>query len=74
MIQSLPFIAAVGLAVIERTRLNEFAYWRSLDARVAELFGRRVTPMSVTATVPAQVVQQAVQAVQAAQKQGELVQ
>ena len=37
IVQSLPFIAAVGLAVIERTRLNEFAYWRSIEARVAEL-------------------------------------
>ena len=37
LIQSLPFVAAVGLAVIERTRLNEFAYWRSLEAQVAEL-------------------------------------
>ena len=37
VVQSLPFIAAVGLAVIERTRLNEFAYWRSLEARATEL-------------------------------------
>jgi exo-beta-1,3-glucanase (GH17 family)/cellulose synthase/poly-beta-1,6-N-acetylglucosamine synthase-like glycosyltransferase len=37
VVQSLPFIAAVGLAVVERTRLNEFAYWRSLEARAAAL-------------------------------------
>ena len=37
LIQSVPFVAAVGLAVIERTRLNDFAYWRSLEAKVAEL-------------------------------------
>ena len=37
VVQSLPFIAAVGLAVIERTRLNDFAYWRSLEARAGEL-------------------------------------
>ena len=37
VVQSLPFIAAFGLAVVERTRLNEFAYWRSLEARAAEL-------------------------------------
>ncbi|HMJ43419.1 MAG TPA: glycosyltransferase family 2 protein, partial [Pseudolabrys sp.] len=41
VIQSLPFIAAVGLAVIERTRLNDFAYWRAIDVRLAELLGRR---------------------------------
>ena len=37
VIQSLPFVAAVALAVIERTRLNDFAYWRALEARFAEL-------------------------------------
>jgi exo-beta-1,3-glucanase (GH17 family)/cellulose synthase/poly-beta-1,6-N-acetylglucosamine synthase-like glycosyltransferase len=36
VIQSLPFIAAIGLAMVERTRLNDFAYWRTLDARFAE--------------------------------------
>lgn len=35
MIQSLPFIAAVGLAVIERTRFNDFATWRSLEVKLA---------------------------------------
>ncbi|MGB6350348.1 MAG: glycosyltransferase [Pseudolabrys sp.] len=56
LVQSLPFIAAVGLAVIERTRLNEFLYWRSLGARVTELLPvtRRNTSMAeVTPTVPA---------------------
>jgi cellulose synthase/poly-beta-1,6-N-acetylglucosamine synthase-like glycosyltransferase len=37
VVQSLPFIAAVGLAVIERTRLNDFAYWRNVEARVTRL-------------------------------------
>jgi hypothetical protein len=37
VVQSLPFIAAVGLAVIERTRLNDFAYWHAVEARVARL-------------------------------------
>ncbi len=41
VVQSLPFIAAVGLAVIERTRLNDFALWQALDARVGELTTRR---------------------------------
>ncbi len=55
LVQSLPFIAAVGLAVIERTRLNEFVYWRSLEARVTELLpsGRRNASMAeVTTTAP----------------------
>ncbi|HKA77910.1 MAG TPA: glycosyltransferase [Pseudolabrys sp.] len=56
LVQSLPFIAAVGLAVIERTRLNEFIYWRSLEARVTELLpiARRNTAMAeITPTAPA---------------------
>ena len=44
VVQSLPFIAAVGLAVIERTRLNDFAYWRSLEARVRCCHSRGEAP------------------------------
>jgi exo-beta-1,3-glucanase (GH17 family)/cellulose synthase/poly-beta-1,6-N-acetylglucosamine synthase-like glycosyltransferase len=51
VIQSLPFLAAVGLALIERTRLNDFAYWRSLDLRPALRLPRR-TPALVKATAP----------------------
>jgi exo-beta-1,3-glucanase (GH17 family)/cellulose synthase/poly-beta-1,6-N-acetylglucosamine synthase-like glycosyltransferase len=61
VIQSLPFIAAVALAVIERTPLNDFAYWRSLEARLAGLLVRR--PLLAKAPVQAPV-----------QKQSELVQ
>jgi hypothetical protein len=56
LVQSLPFVAAVGLAVIERTRLNDFAYWRSLEARVGELFPitrRDATIAEATRTAPA---------------------
>ena len=41
MIQSLPFLAAVGLAVFERTRLNEFATWRTIETRLAERLPKR---------------------------------
>ena len=37
VVQSLPFIAAVGLAMIERTQLNDFAYWRNVEARITRL-------------------------------------
>jgi hypothetical protein len=37
LVQSLPFIAAVGLAALERTRLNDFAYWQSIEARASKL-------------------------------------
>ena len=53
IIQSLPFLAAVGLAVFERTKLNEFATWRTLEARLAERLPKRFA--IAKATVPAPV-------------------
>ena len=56
LIQSLPFIAAVGLAAIERTQLNDFAYWRSAEARIAELLPitrRSASVAEATRTAPA---------------------
>ena len=41
LVQSLPFIAAAGLAVLERTQFNDFATWRAFEARTRELFARR---------------------------------
>jgi exo-beta-1,3-glucanase (GH17 family)/cellulose synthase/poly-beta-1,6-N-acetylglucosamine synthase-like glycosyltransferase len=35
LVQSIPFVAAVALALIERSRLNEFATWRTIEARLA---------------------------------------
>jgi exo-beta-1,3-glucanase (GH17 family)/cellulose synthase/poly-beta-1,6-N-acetylglucosamine synthase-like glycosyltransferase len=40
VVQSLPFLAAVAIAAMEGTRLNTFAYWRSLEARAIELLPR----------------------------------
>ena len=34
VVQSLPFVAAVGLAVLEGTPLNSFAFWHGLEARI----------------------------------------
>ncbi len=51
MVQSLPFIAAVGLAVFERTRLNDFAYWQTLEARLGELIARRAEPTPAPAPI-----------------------
>jgi exo-beta-1,3-glucanase (GH17 family)/cellulose synthase/poly-beta-1,6-N-acetylglucosamine synthase-like glycosyltransferase len=42
VVQSLPFIAAVLMAAVERTPLNDFATWRALEARFAELLPRRI--------------------------------
>ena len=56
VIQSLPFIAAVGLALIERSKLNDFAYWQALQARLAERLPRRAgAPAMVEVATPASV-------------------
>ena len=44
LVQSLPFIAAAGLAVLERTQFNDFATWRTIEARFGELVARRPQP------------------------------
>ena len=41
LVQSLPFLAAVGLALIEGTRFNSFAFWRAIETRVVELLPQR---------------------------------
>jgi exo-beta-1,3-glucanase (GH17 family)/cellulose synthase/poly-beta-1,6-N-acetylglucosamine synthase-like glycosyltransferase len=41
MIQSLPFLAATALAALERTKLNDFAFWQRVEARLVELLPRR---------------------------------
>jgi cellulose synthase/poly-beta-1,6-N-acetylglucosamine synthase-like glycosyltransferase len=42
-VQSLPFIAAVLLATLERSRLNDFATWRAIETRVVALLPRRAS-------------------------------
>ena len=43
-VQSLPFIAAVLLAWLERSRLNDFAAWHTIEARVTAILpGREAT-------------------------------
>ena len=49
-IQSLPFIAAVGLALIERSRLNDFTYWQALQGKLAARLPQRA-PALVEAPV-----------------------
>src|SRR5580704_7846780 len=41
VVQSLPFLSAVALALIEGTRFNSFAFWRSLEAKFGELLPQR---------------------------------
>jgi hypothetical protein len=51
-VQSLPFLASVGLALLESSRVNDFAFWRGVEARVAHLLPRR-QPITTTAPVTA---------------------
>jgi cellulose synthase/poly-beta-1,6-N-acetylglucosamine synthase-like glycosyltransferase/exo-beta-1,3-glucanase (GH17 family) len=41
VIQSLPFVAAVAIALLERSRLNDFATWTAINAALAGLVSRR---------------------------------
>jgi hypothetical protein len=43
VVQSLPFLAAVALALVERSALNDFAAWRALERRLAVRLSRRAT-------------------------------
>jgi exo-beta-1,3-glucanase (GH17 family)/cellulose synthase/poly-beta-1,6-N-acetylglucosamine synthase-like glycosyltransferase len=52
VVQSLPFIAAVALAMFERTPLNDFATWRALDARLGEFVARRLGRAPTPAPAP----------------------
>ena len=48
-IQSLPFLAAAGLATLEGSRLNEFAFWLGLRDRAAGLIPGRATSAATSA-------------------------
>jgi len=50
-VQSLPFIAAVLLAVLERSRLNDLAVWRALHARTTALLPKRAASEDKTREV-----------------------
>jgi exo-beta-1,3-glucanase (GH17 family)/cellulose synthase/poly-beta-1,6-N-acetylglucosamine synthase-like glycosyltransferase len=40
VVQSLPFLAAVGMATLEGSRFNEFAFWRGVEAKIATELSR----------------------------------
>jgi exo-beta-1,3-glucanase (GH17 family)/cellulose synthase/poly-beta-1,6-N-acetylglucosamine synthase-like glycosyltransferase len=59
VIQSLPFIAAVVIALFERSRFNDFATWRTIETQFNELVGRGRRPARMAeAVAPAQVTQE----------------
>jgi exo-beta-1,3-glucanase (GH17 family)/cellulose synthase/poly-beta-1,6-N-acetylglucosamine synthase-like glycosyltransferase len=45
VLQSLPFLAAVAIAILENSRINSFEFWRTTGIRTAELIGLRPVTM-----------------------------
>jgi exo-beta-1,3-glucanase (GH17 family)/cellulose synthase/poly-beta-1,6-N-acetylglucosamine synthase-like glycosyltransferase len=53
VLESLPFLSAVAIAILESSRLNSFAFWRNTGVRTLELIGLRpVSLPSVAAPSP----------------------
>jgi exo-beta-1,3-glucanase (GH17 family)/cellulose synthase/poly-beta-1,6-N-acetylglucosamine synthase-like glycosyltransferase len=51
VLESLPFLSAVAIAILENSRLNSFGFWRTTGIRAAELIGLR--PVSLPTVVGA---------------------
>lgn len=47
ILQSLPFLAAVAIAILENSRLNNFTFWRETGIRTAELIGLRPVALPI---------------------------
>ena len=57
VLQSVPFLSAVALAILEGSRINSFAFWRATGIRTAELIGLRpVTLPTLPSVAPTQPV------------------
>jgi cellulose synthase/poly-beta-1,6-N-acetylglucosamine synthase-like glycosyltransferase len=54
VLESLPFLSAVAIAVLENSRVNAFSFWRHTGVRTAELIGLRpvAMPTVVSASPP----------------------
>ncbi|ABD07562.1 Glycosyl transferase, family 2 [Rhodopseudomonas palustris HaA2] len=51
VLQSLPFLAAVAIAILENSRINSFQWWTDTRIRTAELIGLR--PVTLPPAIPA---------------------
>jgi exo-beta-1,3-glucanase (GH17 family)/cellulose synthase/poly-beta-1,6-N-acetylglucosamine synthase-like glycosyltransferase len=45
VLESLPFLSAVAIAILENSRINAFSFWHSTGVRTAELIGLRPVAM-----------------------------
>jgi cellulose synthase/poly-beta-1,6-N-acetylglucosamine synthase-like glycosyltransferase len=55
VLESLPFLAAVAIAILESSRINSFKFWHAAGIRTAELIGLRPVAMP-TVAAPSQPV------------------
>jgi exo-beta-1,3-glucanase (GH17 family)/cellulose synthase/poly-beta-1,6-N-acetylglucosamine synthase-like glycosyltransferase len=59
VLESLPFMSAVAIAILESSRINSFAFWRQTGIRTAELIGLRQVAIPTVAgtsqTVPSEI-------------------
>jgi len=53
VVQSLPFLAAVGIAALEGSRFNDYAYWRGLEAKLAVALPRSTRAAERPVQLPA---------------------
>jgi exo-beta-1,3-glucanase (GH17 family)/cellulose synthase/poly-beta-1,6-N-acetylglucosamine synthase-like glycosyltransferase len=52
VLQSLPFLAAVSIAILELSRINSFQFWRDSAIRTAELIGLRPVALPTPVAAP----------------------
>jgi exo-beta-1,3-glucanase (GH17 family)/cellulose synthase/poly-beta-1,6-N-acetylglucosamine synthase-like glycosyltransferase len=52
VLESLPFLSAVAIAILENSRVNQFSFWRHARIRSAELIGLRPAPMPTNVPPP----------------------
>src|ERR1700682_4207370 len=55
VLESLPFLSAVAIAILENSRVNEFSFWRNTGIRTAELIGLRPVAMPTVVSASQQV-------------------
>ena len=63
VLESLPFLSAVAIAILENSRINAFSFWTNASVRTAELIGLRPVslpaPLGSTPPVASEIRQEA---------------
>ena len=55
VLESLPFLSAVAIAILESSRINTFSFWRDSAVRTAELIGLRPVILPTALRAPTKV-------------------